>query len=52
MAAIDPVGLLNPGVVWEIKPPCVPQTGFLDGSIMVGFQEWHFHLCNGERKSA
>ena len=47
MAAIDRTGLLNPGVVWEIKPPCVPRTGFLDGSITVDFQEWHFHFASG-----
>ena len=46
------IGLLNPGAVWEIKPPCEPRIGFLDGYITVDFQEWHLHLCIGEHKSA
>ena len=46
------IGLLNPGAVWEIKPPRVPHIGFLDGYITVDFEEWHLHLCIGEHKSA
>ena len=46
------IGLLNPGAVWEIKPPCQPRIGLLDGYITVDFHEWHLHLCIGEHKSA
>ena len=46
------IGLLIPGAVWEIKPPCEPRIGFLDGYVTVDFREWHLHLCIGEQKSA
>ena len=46
------IGLLIPGAVWEIKPPCPPSTGFLDGYLTVDFEEWHLHLCIGEHTSA
>ena len=46
------IGMLVPGAVWEIKPPCQPRTGFLDGYLTVDFEEWHLHLCIGESKAA
>ncbi len=46
------IGMLVPGAVWEIKPPCPPCLGFLDGYLTVDFREWHLHLCIGEQRSA
>jgi hypothetical protein len=41
-----------PGTVWEIKAPCQPRVGFLDGYVTLDFQDWHCHLCIGQSKAA
>ena len=46
------IGPLIPGAIWEIKPPCPPRIGFLDGYVTLDFQNWHCHLCIGESRSA
>jgi hypothetical protein len=46
------LGPLIPGAVWEIKAPCQPRVGFLDGYVTLDFQDWHCHLCIGQQKAA
>ena len=43
------IGLLIPGAIWEIRPPCEPSITLSNGYATVDFREWHIHICIGEK---
>ena len=42
-------GPLIPGALWEIRPPERPSITMLNGYATVDFNDWHFHICVGQR---